>query len=246
MSIIQIAGAGASWPSTPASDPFAANLVLALPLNISYGIRDVSSLIRGSGISYSTTTFAGSFDGNSSKFYGSSLLTGSSSGSSTRLNATAIPAFGTGDFCIETWLNIPSLGSFNFTIFRYHNDTNTGILFLYAGSSTTTPGALYFANGDPAGSDVSLTPSYAVPTGQWNHIAVTRSGNTLRMFINGVNSVSYQPTGGVFGNFTYTGATLMLLGTDTTYNTVRVQDYRVYQGVAKYTSNFTPPGAMLV
>ena len=246
MSIVQVVGAGSSWPSTPAPDPFAANLVLALPLNVSYGIRDASSLIRGSGVSYSTTIFAGSFDGNSSQFYGSSLLTGSASGSTTRLDATALPAFGTGDFCIETWLNIPTMGTGNFTVFRYHNDTNAGILFLYNGSSTFTPGALYFANGDPAGSDVSITPNNSFPTGQWNHIAVTRSGNTLRIFINGISSVSYQPTGGVFGNFTYTGATHMLLGGNAVYNNVRVQDYRVYQGAAKYTSNFTPPGAMFV
>lgn len=247
MSIVQIVGAGSGWPPTPASDPFAANLVLALPLNASYGIRDMSSIIRGSGSSYPMVTFGGSFDDTQSKFYGSSLLVGAPNPSTLRLNInTSISAFGTSDFCIETWAYIPTMGTGNFTFFRCHPENNTGILFLYNGSSTATPGALYFANGDPAGSDVSITPNYSFATGQWNHVAVTRSGNTLRIFINGVSSVSYQPTGGVFGNFTYTAAPLLFNGSNTVYNDARMQDYRIYQGVAKYTSNFTPPGAMFI
>lgn len=239
-------GSGSDWPATPATDANAANLVLALPLNASYGLKDAAAKIRGSGSSYSLTTVNGSFDTADSKYYGSSFVGGAPNGATQRLYTQSISAFGSSDFCIEGWAYIPSIGNTNLSLYRGHNDTSAGILLLYNGSQTVTPGALYFANGDPSGSDVSITPNYSFPTGQWNHFAVTRSGNTLRIFINGVSSVSYQPSGGVFGNFTHTSQVNIFNGSSSAYNTARLQDYRIYQGIAKYTSNFTPPGAMFV
>lgn len=244
MSIVQLMGSGSEWPSTPASDPNAANLILALPLNASYGLRDTSGKIRGSGTSYSMITVAGTFDGSVPKHYTSSYLAGAPNGATQRLYMPSIAAFGALDFCIEGWAYIPSIGNTNLSLYRGHNNTSAGMLLLYNGSQTATPGALYFANGDPAGSDVAITPNYSFPTGQWNHFAVTRAGNALRIFINGINSVSYQPSGGVFGNFTYTGEVNIFNGSSAAYNAAQLQDYRIYQGVAKYTSNFTPPGAM--
>lgn len=246
MSIIQLTGAGSDWPATPASDPYASNLVLALPLNSSYGIRDQSAKIRGSGSSYGLTTIAGTLDSSASKFYGSSFLAGPPNGATQRLFVPSTTPFGTADFCIEGWAFIPTMGTQNLSLYRAHNDTRIGILLLYNGSQTNTPGALYFANGEPSGEDVAITPNYSFPTGQWNHFAVTRSGNALRIFINGVSRVSYQPSGGIYGNFTYTGQVNIFNGSNTAYNTARLQDFRVYQGIAKYTSNFTPPGAMFV
>ena len=79
-----------------------------------------------------------------------------------------------------------------------------------------------------------------VTDGAWHHIAVSRSGSTWRMFTDGqltktvTNSNPIPALDGPLnlarGYNTYTGA---------------IQDLRFYKGVAKYTENFTPPGAIL-
>lgn len=243
MSIIQLTGAGSDWPATPAADPYSANLILALPLNSSYGIRDQSAKIRGSGSSYGLSTFAGSIDETISKFYGSSHLVGSPSGSTGRLFTTsAIPAFGSSDFCIEGNVFVPTLGTGNFALFYNHNDTNAGFQALFLGSSATPSRAIYFAGG--AGSDNAHTGTSSCPINQWFHFAVTRQGSTLRVFIKGASSLVYG--GSITNNYSGSFGVNIANGGDTTYNTVRLQDFRVYQGTAKYTSNFTPPGAMFV
>lgn len=245
MSIIQLTGAGSDWPATPASDPYASNLVLALPFNNSYGIRDQSAKIRGSGSSYGVSTFAGSIDGTISKFYGSSHMIGSPGGSTQRLSTTsAIPAFGGSDFCVEGYVFVPTLGSGNFTLFYNHNDTNAGFQAIFLGSNATPSRAIYFGGGGYPGADAAHTGANSCPLNQWFHFAVTRQGSTLRVFINGVSSLVYGGT--ITNNYSGSFVANIANGGDATYNTVRLQDFRVYQGVAKYTSNFAPPGPMFI
>lgn len=242
MSIIQL-GVSGDYPPTPASDPNASNLVLALPLNSSYNLRDLSAKIRGSGSSYNLQTNAGSFDNQSFQYYGSSHLAGAPNNSTVRIKTlSALPAFGTQDFCIECWLLIPSIPSPQLSIAYCHNNTDAGLQLLLLGSSQSNSGGLFFSGG--GGGHVSHTNPNVVPLNQWFHCAVTRSGSTLQIFVNGVNQVVYG--GSVTGNFNGSFDLIALASSDSACNTVRLQDYRIYQGVAKYTSNFTPPGAMFI
>jgi len=81
--------------------------------------------------------------------------------------------------------------------------------------------------------------------GSWNHVAITRSGNSVRMFLNGTQvgftyttSFSYgaNPSGFIVGNVSdKTGGQGPLDG--------YIDDLRITKGVARYTSNFTPPTA---
>lgn len=241
MSIIQLFSNG-GYPATPAADANAANLLLALPLNAGYGISDASAIIRGTGSSYGIQTHAGSIDTTVSKYYGSSLLAGANDGSTKRLYTTTIfPAFGTSDFCVEGYAYIPVQQSGNLALLFSHNDTDAGLQVLYLGSAATPSGALYFSGGGSA--DTAHTSAGSFPTGQWNHFAVTRSGTTLRIFINGVSSLVFGGTSAT--NFSGSFQ-VNILNTPANYDNARLQDYRIYQGVAKYTSNFTPPGAMFI
>lgn len=243
MSIIQLFNNG-GYPATPAADPNSANLLLALPLNTGYGISDTSAIIRGSGSSYRMQTVNGSIDTSVSYFYGSSLLAGANNASTQRLyTTTALPAFRTNDFCIEGWLYMPSsaVGNSGMALLFNHNGTNAGFSVNFLGNDTSYPRALLFSGGAGAG---STRTSQSCPLDQWFHFAYARSGSTMRIFINGVNSV--VAGGSVTTDFTGSFVGNILNGPDTSYNTVRLQDYRIYQGVAKYTSNFTPPNQMFI
>jgi hypothetical protein len=76
----------------------------------------------------------------------------------------------------------------------------------------------------------------------WYHIAVTRSGNTFRTFVNGVVEKTYTSSAAVFSDATIPyniGRTAYLSGTF--YYNGYIDDLRVTKGYARYTTTFTPP-----
>lgn len=93
---------------------------------------------------------------------------------------------------------------------------------------------------------------------QWNHIAVTRVGNKLHVFMNGFdcpcdkNDPGYPttPPGGYdIGSITLNSATSDFqvgAGAGSFSSAVsfgKVDDFRVTKGVARYSANFTPPAS---
>ena len=89
----------------------------------------------------------------------------------------------------------------------------------------------------------SLTgPNNSWSTDTWHHFATTRQSGTTRLFIDGVEKASGSTT----AEFDI-GTTINLNGNSTgSYRWVgSMQDFRIYNGAAKYTANFTPPGAIL-
>lgn len=138
-------------------------------------------------------------------------------------------AFGTGDFTIECWINKPAAGN--------------GPIIDARGSAAAVPYAFYvdgsnypyFYDGN------SYVSTIAITNNQWNHVAVTRSGSTLRIFVNGVQGYSGTAT----GNFT-AASTIFIGGqnfSSPATMTGYIDDLRITKGVARYTANFTPPGA---
>ena len=83
----------------------------------------------------------------------------------------------------------------------------------------------------------------SVPLNQWSHVAVTRSGNTFRLFLNGTQTATgtNSSTSGSSGPLTIgyygsgTGAST------TSYWDGYIDDLRITKGVARYTTTFTPP-----
>jgi len=163
---------------------------------------------------------------------------------------------GTGDY-----ISIPSnavfqFGAGNFTIECWFYDT---------GTSDSYPGLISSANGWQAGSTALRFNNLANrkfgffhnPTGdpifsstntfvsyQWHHVAVARSGTSLKMFVNGVlegaatvsASISLDTTTGVFIGSGF-DASSKIKG--------YISDVRIVKGTAVYTDNFTPPTAPL-
>ena len=83
---------------------------------------------------------------------------------------------------------------------------------------------------------------------QWVHIAIVRdnSGGTLRWFRNGVQVATYS---GSAWNWDMNSSADLYFGlfpgsTSSRRNGIRFDDFRITVGVARYTSNFTPPGLL--
>ena len=145
--------------------------------------------------------------------------------------------FGTGDFTVEAWVkkeetSATSGGSACILEIGDHF-SNTGVIFWASQSSTKA----YSSTGYGSGGALTL--------GQWHHVAWSRSNGTLKVFRDGQETSSVA-----FGNdltdiqYATTGKSTRSTSVSYQFNGV-IQDLRVYKGVAKYTSNFTPPSAIL-
>ena len=173
-------------------------------------------------------------------------------GSSAFLYHEPDPLFnlGTDDWAIECW-------------FKKDNLTATGQLFqlglevYYTNNieiAVNTNGAIqYHMYGNSTNTEGFTSSNSAITAGTWHHMACTRQGTTFRGFLDGVQLGSWtkaanwnvgsstaahnSPTIGARTNGSRAAMHLYFGGV--------IQDFRIYRGTAKYTANFTPPGAIL-
>ena len=135
--------------------------------------------------------------------------------------------FGTGDFTLEAWIYRTALPENSFII----SASGTGGLFWG------------FATGGDIGwgrAGVAWDYQFAanIVASRWYHVAVTRSGTSMKMFVNGTqlgvpqtNSTSYNIStsslciGSQGGNYYFEG---------------NISNARIVKGTAVYTANFTP------
>jgi len=141
-------------------------------------------------------------------------------------------SFGTGDFTVEAWVYFASIaadrgilgssgvGGYDF-VWRTSNGLNIGrINTAFDNSFAFTP---------------------VVNT--WYHIAYSRSGTSLRAFVDGtqVGTTATNSTA-------YNSVTAVIVGGSTTSDRLMngyIDDLRITKGYARYTSNFTPPSALI-
>ena len=166
---------------------------------------------------------------------------------------------GSGDY-----LDIPYGNSLNITTdytieFWMRADSVTGYAPIFSITSATTSffGGIYVVrNGsaitfetrpaDGSGSSVIGITGGSISTNTWYHVAASVSGNSARLFINGVQIGStttfttrtFTPTGARIGRFAnnYISGLVDFAG--------YIDDLRISQ-FARYTSSFTPPTAAL-
>jgi hypothetical protein len=229
-------------------DANAANLVWAQPgalfttLGMSNYYDEVAYLIKGSGsaktpittyLSQNTTYIKFPSDGYSQsiEFYGREYNTDDTD-----------MEFGSGNFTIEFWWN-PVAG----------NDPDQAWFWKYVGGSIATS-ELFF---DLAGRRMRVaavgggaesffqTDELSWTSNQWYHICLQRSGSSWLITRDGVNPGNGSATISRTLNSTSTPAQLMGFSTNFT-NERRIQDFRIYKGVAKYGgAEFTPPPSMV-
>lgn len=152
--------------------------------------------------------------------------------------------FGSGDFTLELWYRPTALtganayngligkqtdSSTNCSYLLYFNQNNTGVVFQYTQDGVTRS---FCSNGA------------ALTVGQWHHLAVSRVGNNLWVFVDGVPGSAVNMAGvtiyggtaaAIIGSQDPNGSTYVVNG--------HIDEVRITKGVGRYSSAFTPPSA---
>ena len=164
-----------------------------------------------------------------SKFYGGAVDFDGSGGHLVIPHDAGLQ-FGTGDFTIEGWFYSQSAPSTYPTVISKYDPSgfswiirlsNTKQIIWYDGSNTASAANAFSYN-------------------SWNHFAAVRSGGTVVMYLNGSSVLSRVDSND------YNDTNQIHIARQDRTNTANwfdgsIQDIRIYKGIAKYTSSFTPP-----
>lgn len=207
-------------------DPYWSSVDLLLPLN---GANNSTTVTDVSNTPRTFNTNINIFHSTSIKKYGSASLSLPGSTSIATTSITNSTAIGTGDFTLELWA------------YRTNSQTDRGIIHIgpandsYDGvaigvNASAGTWGIYANNGERTGT-IGATQN------TWAHLAVTRTGGTTRLWVNGVQSLS------VADATNYTDRTINIgLWYGGGYSFAGyIDDVRLTVGVARYTSAFTPP-----
>lgn len=133
--------------------------------------------------------------------------------------------YGTGDFTVEFWVRQSSFGTWNY--FINDNNSSSGVSMRYRSAQ---------------GIEVHLLSSYytfatTLSTNTWYHIALTRSGTSLRCFVNGSQVGSTQTSSDDIQT-----TQPIDIGSNPALDGVigHMDEIRLSKGIARWTSTFTP------
>ena len=189
-----------------------------------------------------TGTYVLTNNENKKKHYGNNVVftAATQPGSGNRLSVDNFDGFSmqaNESWCFEAYINPTQVS--DSTLFGVGN---SGFAYRIIGG---TP-YLY------VGGTGNILSTGTIPVDTWTHIAVSRDVNTLRSFINGTQVGSNTTNTSTWDVTTGTGAGVFIGAANLTnvsppnyHFDGRIQDLRFYKGAAKYTSNFTPPSAIL-
>ena len=186
-----------------------------------------------------TWTAYGSMATSGTGKYGTNSLEGDGSAKWIDTPDTVDFTFGNADFTVEMWVKPHSVGQSNYSVMLYGstsantNPPSVGLMM--------APGTYTFAYGVGNSSNGFERNAVTFGTGAqntWSHLAICRSGATLRAFHNGVVGDTYNigtttlkdPLGMIVGGGNFTNC----------YFDGEIDDLRITKGIARYITNFTP------
>jgi hypothetical protein len=146
--------------------------------------------------------------------------------------SSTIVNFGTSDFTIELWIYPLTDATFNFFDGRSSSGQNAVTIV-----STATTLTFFDTNGT-----ARITGTTPLTVLAWNHVAVTRAGTDVKLFLNGIQqSTTYTSSLNYISgtNRPAIGAGGFAAGSSSLNG--YLSNVRVVKNTALYTTNFTPP-----
>lgn len=141
--------------------------------------------------------------------------------------------FGTGDFTVEGWFRLNATTAGQGMIGKGDPGTSSGWALFF----NTGPNLHVYQNGL-----YRCTSNSNQSTGTWYHFAAVRNGTTWTLYIDGVAQTTTGTSGDNLDNTGNLRIGGQLTGVAVDMNGW-IDDLRITKGVARYTSNFTPPTA---
>ena len=142
-------------------------------------------------------------------------------------------AYGTNAFTIEMWVYRTVSGAVQILLDQRTASPTNYAPFLFIG----TTNVITYSDG----AATVITGATTVPLNAWSHVALSRSGTSTRLFLNGVQQGStYTDT----RNYIQTPISLGMRfdGVGSPF-TGYIDEVRISKGIARYTANFTAPSA---
>lgn len=234
--IIKNAKKATASASASGGDPYYSAVSLLLPMNGANGsttFTDSSSnalAVTASGSAAISTT--------QSKFGGAS---GSFTGSNSYLqlgNATAFN-LSSSDFTVEAWIYPTTTSGDRVIVAKNEGSYTTGYEWWLGVMNNNT---LQFTYVNASATFYSAQSTTTIAANTWTHVAAVRSGSTVTIYINGVSSgtATSQTIRSTTSSVTV-ARDLETSGGSGRFYTGYIDDLRISKGVARYTSNFTPP-----
>ena len=156
-----------------------------------------------------------------------------------QLPTTSAFQFGTNNFTIECWVYLNSaVTAAQRTIwYNYVSSFTTDSIF-FGGHASYGGRITFWAFNVNNSAPVLLDPTALTPY-VWTHIAVVRSGTSFNLYRNGVSVSNATSSASVVGPTWTTGGYIGTSGTSSLDG--YISDFRMVNGTAVYTANFTPP-----
>ena len=140
---------------------------------------------------------------------------------------------GSSDFTLQAWIRPDNVNAGNYSFFSKRADTSVvgpfllrregNVLSLKHSTNGTT-----WADQDTGGTLTANT---------WHHVALVRSGSTLKVYLDGALAITQTVSGSLHDN-----SAALLIGGDTNANQwIGYIDEVVYEMSARWTAAFTPP-----
>lgn len=226
----------ANAKSYPAGqDPFVNNVSLML---------DGQSLTDKSQNNFTVTNSSAAINTAEFKYGNSSIYFNGSA--SLQISNSSKFNLGSSDFTIEAWI-YPTIGSGSYAIIaKNQGNYTTGYEWWFGINNSPQNGVLQFTFVDASTTFYSVTNPNALSSNIWYHVAVSRVGSTIYLFVNGalVASTSAVTIRNTSSDVTI-GRDLETTGGAGRFYTGYVDDVRITKGFGRFTSAFTPPTAPL-
>jgi hypothetical protein len=217
------------------SDPYFDNVTLLLHCDGADGSTTFTD-VKGH-----TVTPAGNaqIDTAQSKFGGASGLF-DGTGDYLSIADSADWALGSGDWTIECWVRLAAAETAQELITQRQDSVNLTDFWLFRVESDNTI-RFYDKSSNSVVTDVRSTSTLS--SGQWYHVAAVRASGSVSLYVGGVKSANattnltsaYSDKVHPLYVATSSAGTSLLQG--------HLDDIRITKGVARYTTNFTPPAA---